>query len=918
MDEDITKLFKEYGSENATGYCLDYGNRRYSIRDKYISGFWKRYCQIVADRGNKRFLISEVGDSHAPPLSIDGTVKFSKSYDGSEIITNEFIQNIVSAYQDAIEETFQVDEDGMELRCVYLESDEYEHEGFKCASFRIQFPWCRVDPSHHKRTIRPQVVEYLKKNKALEALLEEPESKWEEILNANLIGEPLPLYGSTRHSAIPALTFRCVYGKREEDSEIIDVLSLNDVFNPKKHDHYSRLKVISKHFFEEEEPRFWLPMFLSVFYHPVTTHIIGDQDEIEDDNSSIGEDKDGETDDIDHEFDLINIFVPMISSERKKIPLFFRMIGMAIYNISEGSQRGLQKWIDIGKSSEYSADFLNNCNVKYYKFRHNNYYGIRTLGFLAKLDSLSSYDTWHEKWCFEAMQTACSTMSDWDIAVAFHKQFWLDYICVGMSLKHWYKYSKHRWTRCTDAIAVSKTISKEFVQRFRTTRNKMSSSQVDSKKKISKKEMKEMDDAIDNICKLVSKLKSHNNKQKFIKEFCTQFNCDHFVEAKDMNKRLFAHSNLVIEVDDDNGECIVRDGVPEDYVTINSGNFYNKNITKQSPGYRAWRKWLHQLFPDKPVRRQFKKWLASCMRGENLDKRHIFLTGPRGGGKTSLLQFIARLFGPMYTTWESSVLQKASSSGAASPDMASSKYVKVISMEEFGQKGVTLSGEWLKKMRGNGKVKARDLYIPGSESPSFDFTAKLIMAFNRFPKIRDSDEATRESILVFPTVSIWREDAPADPKEQKRLRIFPVDRFFKNQFDEMIEAALFTMVRSYQKFWKEGLEMVTELKGIAEEYWRETDVFQKFIADELRMIKKEVEGEEILDPKITIHERELYEHFKPWYNDLYEGSDKVTLSDFVVEMKERLGKQIKKGNWAGIQIKEEENKKVKNKKRRVQ
>ena len=192
---------------------------------------------------------------------------------------------------------------------------------------------------------------------------------------------------------------------------------------------------------------------------------------------------------------------------------------MALYNIADGSQKGLQRWVDVGKSVDMEEDVLAACSVKYYKFRHSNYYGIKTLAYLAKLDSSSEYDKWHGKWCFEAMTTACSTMSDWDIAVAFYKQFWLKYICVGMSLKHWYEYSKHRWVRCTDAISVSKTISKEFVHKFRETRTKMGEDQTDKKKKVNKKQMKEMDDAIDNICKLVGKLTRHTTKQTFIKEF---------------------------------------------------------------------------------------------------------------------------------------------------------------------------------------------------------------------------------------------------------------------------------------------------------------------------------------------------------------------------------------------------------------
>ena len=306
MDDDITKLIREYGAENVVGYRLDYNGKQYAIRDKYVPDFWRKYCQLIQDKANKRFCLSEVGDNHAPPLSIEGTVRFSKDYDGSEIITTEFILNIIGVYQEIIGEHFEVDDDGMEVRCVYLETDEYKIGDQKCSSFRIQFPWCQVDPSFHKKTIHPTVVSRLRKNKAFSALLEEPESNWEEVLNADYIGQPLPLYGASRSADIPPLSFRAIYGKQDSDSDSNDLLELDDVFNPKKHEHYKR-KLISKSLFEEENYRFFLPLFLSVFYYLKPLHIFGDQDEAGDDNSSIGED-DFDTEDISHDLGLARDF----------------------------------------------------------------------------------------------------------------------------------------------------------------------------------------------------------------------------------------------------------------------------------------------------------------------------------------------------------------------------------------------------------------------------------------------------------------------------------------------------------------------------------------------------------------------------------------------------------------------------------
>ena len=66
---------------------------------------------------------------------------------------------------------------------------------------------------------------------------------------------------------------------------------------------------------------------------------------------------------------------------------------------------------------------------------------------------------------------------------------------------------------------------------------------------------------------------------------------------------------------------------------------------------------------------------------------------------------------------------------------------------------------------------------------------KLGLICNKLPQIPNADQATWNRIRIIPFESTFTDDAPTDPNEQLRKKIFPVDRDFEDKkLPGMLEA----------------------------------------------------------------------------------------------------------------------------------
>lgn len=904
-DPELVELINRCKDKNA-GPVFIFNGREVHIGDSRIVDFWLGYCTLANDNEKQRnFFLSET-HSGAVPITIEGVIRFPKSYSHKVIITEEFIREVVRAYQLAISEKLVLTKKGKrinQLYAVYCQSEPFSND--TASAFRIQFPWCRIAPDAHKKMILPLVIDELKRRKSLDQLREHPKSDWDEILDQSSIGHSLPLYGSLRLPGVPRVIYQKVYqpgknlvsdesdenmsdeemsadGMSDEDIDksLPEILEDKFPFNPRAHPLVTS-GIITQDVFEDREDQtdqdnldpYWLPLSLSLNYFSSPTLFI---DEAKNNKNELELDF-GEYDPkLSKELELAAHLLSLIKETRKKTPVYWRKIGMCLYTISEGDARGLHLWLDSCGGDKQKAEAL------YNEFA-GNHRSLKTLAFYARIDSPSEYQAWHDEWAGEAMEVAMATLSDHAIADAFYRYYWLDFICFGQSSKRWYVFRNNKWNLTTDAIEVSTCMSTAFVKelirfRARLTQRQAADERVPKKASRDKIEEHSLDDSINNVGKLKTKLEKNPYKTTLIKEACKHFHDERFDEI--MNKDitfLFPFTNCVVEVDDETKKCIIRPGEPEDHITRNTGaRLENYNIN--SPIVLELLEWLEQLFPDASLRHEFMKWLSSCIRGPNMDKKCTMLTGPSNGGKTTLFKTIALAMGPFYVTWEASDLLRATSPGAANPSVAKARYAKLVAIEEVG-KNTIIAGELLKKITGNGKMNGRELFTQGENGWVANF--KFAMAFNESkPKIDDADEAAMMRMMPFPMGSRWVWKVPGwsdtlSKGEKEKLiteaakkRIFKADRFFDNKLPALARALAWYMVYYYPIYAEDGLKDHETIKGMVDSYWRELDDYGQFIDEVMEPITT-TSGKPNLKAVVALDE--VYNEFVTWYAQANSG-----------------------------------------------
>lgn len=880
MESRLDELLNSVKSNSSTGYpvVLTHNNdKKFIIKCTSLSKFWNGYCEIIQDFPDEPPGIAEI-PKEVGPLVIEGTVRYDENFEGEDIIPEEFMLSIVKAYWSVLLDKFKISKRRPEeLHCAYFLSAKFPDS--EAQRFRLQFPLIQTDPNYHANIIRNEVVKLLKAEGAKSLLEAEPESDWNEILDSSSITSPILLYGSTR-LGVPKLDFQClyIYDKKNLDSPEKE-FEPYEFFNPLNHGHVSSNEV-SPEVIASQDGDFWTPLIFSLKYSGKITRFKDDAEEdleeVQFRNNKNDEDQ----------VVMAQNLLQMINPKRIAKRIFWMEIGRVLYRITDGEKKGLTLWRDISEKAKLDPE---TCDKQYPEFESENIkVTVKTLAFYARLDNPDRYRTWHENWCFPLMEKCAKNPSDNNVARAFYRNYWLDFLCFGESKKSWYKFHGHIWEHTEDAIEVSKTLSDEFERKFDTFIEQLSKKKLETQDKDDRRGISK--DIIE-INKFTNKLGNNNFKNKLIKECAVRFHCKEFNKYRDLNYMILPFKNCVIEIDDENKLAVIREGKPEDYMTRNTGMSYPKTLTANSPQVQKYRTWMRQLFPNEGLRIEFEKWLSSLLRGKNLDKKMPVLTGVTNGGKSTLVNCICNCLGEYAIKFGLDIVGKESHSGAPNPGLARAKWARICFLEEI-DKSVVIPASFIKKYTGNDKFYARALHDNGGDiDPGF----KIAMVLNKMPPIKDSDAAARDRLLPFPFKSIWSHNAPGDENEQMRKRIFKRDDLFSEKLHQMSMAMIWNMVQNYHRYASERFKDNDEIKEYSRDYWAEQDIYQAFI-----------EGHfvETADKKTQVSCDKAYDMFKDWARRKYNRN--IDYNEFSAEMKERLGALNSKKRWAGWFLKEDD------------
>lgn len=939
---------------------------RWTVRPHNQTEFWTRYCDLVDRKTNGNGDIppepfANLCLAERPQEVMPQIAKFTFRFhadttdDDWEPYDDEFLHWLCHTYQSVLAEYFVITTDTrMELVTTVLESSthwyEEDHETgqrFMIMEVRLQFPYGRIDPGMQTRLVRPRVIQLLRNNNIMAKMQRQPIGDWEQIISANIVNDPVVMYGSTAIQGQPKLTLTHIwpYISREmlEGGLQPEELSLEDSFVPQNHVHVQQ-QTVSSEIFEDDEHEldYWLPMFLSLGYWPTvllpkqevkdggrfTTQLrlLNTQQEPQRTFGMSHNRQQEQTDESDME--LSERMIPLISQQRFLREAFWLDIGKSLYVSDEGGDNGLLSWtrhterslislIPWNRQVDRVSTDINNvpefirggivvnrtqgitqeelvttiaevCRNLYYTFA-NSSITVKTLAWYAREDSPERYANWHRDWCMASMEQALSCLHT-DVAIALNRVYWLDFVYCPIGKGKWFRFKNHRWHEVNQGIELRRAISSDFMKRFEAARMVLSRQIHDSTDEAFKANG---EITMKKITTLIGKLKTVAFKSSIMTEACEHFNNDRFVNLLDTNAEMLGVTNGVLEVL--NRQILFRHAKPEDYISMCTNIPYHANFSWQHPLVVECMKWFGQVFTDRALLHHFLKFSASCLKGRNSDKIFPIFTGEGDNSKSMIVKLLEATFNSYCIKFDiSNITGRNNNASGPTPQLARAKATRLALVDE-PEDDVPMHKGVIKRWVGGDSFFARMLQDNGGD---VQVTFKLGLICNKVPIIPNADKAIKNRVRLFPFLSVWVDDPPEDEAEQYRQRRFKKDPFFERRIPILAPAFLWIMTQYYPYYATEGLQDPQIVTETTEAYWRDNDVYAQFAADTIQEVYTEA-GDRDAGARVTLSE--IYSEFKVWFRDAFPGNKVPERSIVRTELSSRWGRMH--GNaWHGIRI----------------
>lgn len=935
--QDILKRGNTGNTENNFLIC-DYNNRKnnYFERNTDLAEFYLKYSEnYFYNDYSPNFIGEKVNEDNYPLFDT-----FVFKSDGELECSRDLYLTLVKAYNKTIKELVDGNE---ELNLVVLERPLYKEVRNYYFEVRIQSPFCRINREFHKNYFHKSLLKNLKTKP--ESFFENQrllKKTWTNILNE--IPDYVELYGSfdkvpphysptkefvRDEKKQPFLLYKC-YGPRYNE------ITLCDIF---KYDIHESFELVED--FEDYESmiegneqlrkeNFYLPIILSMYYREEMSELKIELDDDESETETIGNDEPPSVYDAENptDFEIIKILIECLSDDRFDQENFFLDIGRAIYNSMEYDllKVGLEYWKELSKRSQNKDINEEFCDENYFLFDSQNYVSCKTVAWYAKEDNKEKYDEWHVKWysckisyCIENQEHEC-------VAEAFYRRFWLEFLFCN---KKWYHFRGHHLDITKDTAYLSRFITQNFTPIFDKFQNDLSGINVNTRG--NSRLNNNNDNLMQLSSRLIKSLKTITFKKSIFSALQPFFLCENIEDYIDSNINLLGLKNCVIETTEK--KVCIRIGKPEDYITKSMGVQYRKDLSYKSKVVKEAILYRRQVFPHPEVLDMMKRNLSSYLKGGNKEKLLRLNIGETNGSKSILSKILKKIFGDYAKNLPDEYYSaKQKNSTGLDPAVAQLKNSRLAFSSEPDDDN-NMKGTRVKKATGGDSQYVRGC---GSDGGNMENTWKVIMDLNIVPHFDNMDEAGLERFLMIPFEGRWydrvgkkKKKLPEDIEEQIKLK-----KYYKEDMTDKIlplaQGMLWLMVQEYPEYVKRGLEKPPYIENYIDNYWKTHDPVRKFIDEKIERKYKEekcdctlvAEGEynkecEECDKGIvrtldqnseyTMTRKRLYQLYKNWLNDTYNGSLKPLTMEKLVDIistENNLGPLGKNNKWWGIDIKQ--------------
>jgi phage/plasmid-associated DNA primase len=433
------------------------------------------------------------------------------------------------------------------------------------------------------------------------------------------------------------------------------------------------------------------------------------------------------------------------------------LVGQVIYNITDGSNDGLDQFIEWSKKDYDYYD--ENKTIKHWNSYRTTDHNIGVLVNQAKVDNPDKVKEIYKKKDYYQSEPQLIFVDD-DIIECGEKivndfthnnlaKIYAEYSkgeIFFTSGYGWIIFDKNTriWSYNNDKISLIYPISsffcnivKEYSSYFFSKNNDMKLSKQEEEQFL--KKLKEM-----------TKFKREVGNSSFISGVIAQIQSiltkpNEFIDNFDAKANLFSFSD---------GKCIdllqngiVRDIVKEDFIITTCGYDYP---TRDENYINKWNQIINSLSDDPYQIKSIKSLLSLGLWGENKNEIFAQLTGSGGNGKGLLDTGMKKVYGNYYKSINSNQLTDYEKDNQrANSELASCRFARIVMATEpedsKNGKSTTLKVPTLKKWTGRDVITTRFLH-----KDTFSFTAKftLMMQLNDLLDLSTNDEAIKRRMKV--------------------------------------------------------------------------------------------------------------------------------------------------------------------------
>lgn len=876
MDSIIAKYLstKKTNSLIYTHISIIQPKGKYLIERDQFENFWKLYNDRMYNDNTTIVGIGENPQEFLPILvDIDLKILLDESDDFKEppkLYTQEDLDMVIGVYQSIIRHIVEDCTDD-NLLCIVLEKPAYtvtiHNKEYLKNGFHLHFPYTFLRNTDQKIHLIPRVQKEIKDLGLFNGnfLSNSP-------VDAGYVRATWMLYGSRKDKIYNSYFVSRVVNSEGNSISIQEALCDYKIYNR------NEIKINFT-----QPVAYYLPQILSIipYNRYISSLKMGLGSPIKDSVNSLDkkEFKVYEKMNIRKALSIAKDLLALISSDRADDRNEWLAIGFVLYTIGDGCLESMNLWLDFSKQCEDKYDEAS-CVYQWSKMRAGNY-TLGTLRYYAAMDNEQGYKEFKQNNSKHILHNS-GTNNHYDIARALNEEYGDVFRCSSFKFEEWYEFKNHIWKRVERGYTLREKISTVifdiYAERQQHYAGLMSgASEIDSKHYGLQAE---------SYLKMMQRCKTTPFKNSVMKECMEIFYDPEFKKRLDTDRYKIAFKNGIYDLH----KFIFRQGRPDDYLSKTMGieyveyNYNDEEIEMVET-------YLGQVFPDKSVRCYFLDFTCQVFIGGNRDKKAIMFSGNLGNNSKSIIQLIMeRMLGEYAIKLPTTIITgKKTSAGSACPELArSGNGVRWAVMQEPDQ-GEEIQIGRLKELTGNDTFYARTLYQEGQEiTPMF----KLVIICNDPPQIPFPDNATVNRVRIIPYESVFVENAPENPEEQLRQKIFPMDKNFDLKIPKMAPAFCWYLLEHLKTYSPSPAPAKVML--VTNNYIKRNDIYRQFIEECI-----------FEDEDKYINLKDMYGTFKMWYRESFAGVATPSKNDIRAYFTNLWGNPERGIKWEGYRIRTE-------------